>query len=201
MADAPPVQALAQHRRGEVRRQRLGPQCAQDALRIRHQPEPPELAGIAEDQPLWALSFWAGQAKPCPHVRIAGWLAAIRLHAQPAGHAQVADQRHARVQGEQQEFAPPAEAQDALARQRRSQRPGVRLGYGARPQHVGRDDLPAQQLRAQVIDGRFDFGKLGHRLRPCHWWVMAMTTFFGSGGPKLAAWPSAPLATSAHALP
>ena len=151
------MQSRAQHLGGEAPVQRFGPELAGHTPEIAHQPDAAELARVGEGQPLAS-----GQVEPGTQMRSReDWIVAAH-HFEPAGHAQVDDQRFARVQPDDQVFgaAPHIDhdpVADALIQGNR-----VGLGQRARPEDVCGDETLADQVRAQLGGKGFDFREFGH---------------------------------------
>ena len=140
---------------GEVPGQGLRPQGRQHPVRIAHQPEPPELAGIQVAKLLSALQTQYYMGMPV-HLPVRGH------HAQGAGHAQVHHQRPAGIQAQQHVLGPSLQILEPPAPDQVAET--VRVGFrnGACPGDFRAFDAPAFQQGPQLHDVGFDFGQFGH---------------------------------------
>ncbi len=156
---APLPQRAGQPLDAECGRERLGPEQGELRFGVRDVQEAPELAHVEEAQHAAAVE---GELELDEAVA----RRARGLDVQPAGHAQVHEQRSgaAAVPGEvgHDELGPAPEVEDPRADDRAPELGRALPADRARPVDARRGDRAADELRTEQAHGGLDLGQLGH---------------------------------------
>ena len=103
-----------------------------------------------------------GQVEPGAQMRTGQGRIVTAHHLQPAGHAQMDDQRLAGVQPDDQVFGAAPHVEDDPVADAQVESSRVGFGQRARPENVCSHKTLADQVRAQLIGEGLDFREFGH---------------------------------------